>query len=79
VTSADLRVSFTSEWSWSNLIQFDNVSNDLGIDSRLRWVPDPGRNFYFVASYNMHRSEIDDRWSTIRTGLTAKLDHTFRF
>ena len=79
VTSVDLRVAFTSELSWVNLIQFDNVSNDLGIDSRFRWVPEPGRNFYFVVSYNMNRNEIDNRWSTTRTGLTMKLDHTFRF
>ena len=39
VTSADLTIAFASELSWVNLIQFDNVSNDLGIDSRFRWVP----------------------------------------
>lgn len=79
VTSADLTIAFASELSWVNLIQFDNVSNDLGIDSRFRWVPEPGRNYYLVLSYNMNRNEFDDRWSTTRTGLTAKLDHTFRF
>ena len=79
VTSADLRITFTSALSWVNLIQFDNESNDLGIDSRFRWTPEPGRNFYLVLSHNMNRNDIDDRFRTTRTGLTAKLDHTFLF
>ena len=79
VFSADLAVTFTNTLSWVNLIQFDNVSNDLGLDSRFHWVPEPGRNFYVVLSHNMNRNEINDRFSTTRTGLTVKLDHTFRF
>ena len=79
VFSADLAVSFSNTLSWVNLIQFDNVSNDLGIDSRFHWTPEAGRNFYVVLSHNMHRNEINDRFDTTRTGLTLKLDHTFRF
>lgn len=79
VFSADLTVAFTNTLSWVNLIQFDNVSNDLGIDSRFHWAPEPGRNVYVVLSHNMNRNEIANRFDTTRTGLTVKLDHTFRF
>ena len=79
VFSADLTVAFTNTLSWVNLIQFDNVSNDLGIDSRFHWAPAAGRNLYVVLSHNMNRNEIDDRFDATRTGLTVKLDHTFRF
>jgi hypothetical protein len=79
VTSADLEIVLSNKLSWVNLIQFDNESNDLGIDSRLHWVPESGRNFYVVLSHNMNRNEIDDRFSTTQTGLTMKLDYTFRF
>jgi len=79
VTSADVEIVFSNKLSWVNLIQFDNESNDLGIDSRFHWVPESGRNFYVVLSQNMHRNEVDDRFSTTRTGLTVKVDHTFRF
>ena len=79
VFSADLTVAFTNTLSWVNLIQFDNVSNDLGIDSRFHWAPAAGRNLYVVLSHNMNRNQIDDRFDTTRTGLTLKLDHTFRF
>lgn len=79
VMSADLEIVFTNKLSWVNLIQFDNESNDLGIDSRLHWVPESGRNLYIVLSHNMNRNEIDDRFSTTQTGLTMKLDYTFRF
>ena len=79
VFSADIELTFTNTLSWVNLIQFDNVSNDLGIDSRFHWTPEAGRNFYLVLSHNMRRDEIDNRFSSTRTGLTVKLDHTFRF
>ena len=79
VTSADLEIVFSNKLSWVNLIQYDHESNDLGIDSRFHWVPEPGRNFYVVLSHNMHRNEIDDRFSTTQTGMTTKLDYTFRF
>lgn len=79
VFSANLAVTFSNTLSWVNLIQFDNVSNDLGIDSRLHWTPESGRNLYVVLSHNLRRNEINDRFSTIRTGVTLKVDHTFRF
>lgn len=78
-TSANLSVAFSNTLSWVNLIQFDNVSNDLGIDSRLHWTPQSGRNVYLVLSHGMHRDEISDRFNSTQTGLTLKLDHTFRF
>ena len=79
VVSANLAVAFTNTLSWVNLIQFDNVSNDPGIDSRFHWTPEPGRNFYVVLRHNMHRYEIEERFNATRTGLTVKLDHTFCF
>jgi hypothetical protein len=79
VVSANLAVTFTSTLSWVNLIQFDNVSNDLGIDSRFRWTPEPGRKFYVVLRHNVQRNAIEARFNATQTGLTVKLDHTFRF
>ena len=79
VFSANFAVTFTNTLSWVNLIQFDNVSNDLGLDSRFHWIPQAGRNFFVVLSHNMNRNEIADRFDTTRTGLTVKVDHTFRF
>ncbi len=79
VASADVEIVFSNRLSWVNLIQFDNESNDLGIDSRFHWVPESGRNFYVVLSHNLHRNAIDDRFNTTQSGFTVKADHTFRF
>ena len=79
VFGANLTAIFSNTLSWANLIQFDNVSNDLGVDSRLHWTPEAGRNVYLVLSHNMNRDEIDGRFNAMQTGLTLKLDHTFRF
>ena len=79
VVNANLAVTFTSTLSWVNLLQFDNVSNDPGIDSCFHWTPEPGRNFYVVLRHNMHRNAIEARFNATQTGLTVKLEHTFRF
>lgn len=79
VTSANLATTFSNTLSWVNLLQFDNVSNEFGIDSRFHWTPQPGRNVYFVISHNMIRDETLDRFNSTETGLTAKVDYTFRF
>lgn len=77
--SANLATVFSNTLSWVNLIQFDNVSNNLGIDSRLHWTPQAGRNVYFVVSQGFNRDEMDDRFHSTETDLTFKVDYTFRF
>ncbi|MFQ5552040.1 MAG: DUF5916 domain-containing protein, partial [Gemmatimonadales bacterium] len=43
LVSLRANVAFTSTWSWENFIQYDNVSDSLGLNSILRWVPRAGR------------------------------------
>ena len=57
-------VAFSSTLSWVNLLQYDNVSHSVGIDSRLHWIPEAGREAFFVINHNLER----------RTGLGA-LEH----
>ncbi len=40
--------SFSSTLSWSNLIQYDNISENLGINSRLHWIPRAGQQAFIV-------------------------------
>ncbi len=72
-------IVFSSRFSWVNLFQWDNVSNTLGINSRLHWIPQAGREAYLVLNHNMR--DIDGR-RTFRSDtaeFTAKINYTFRF
>lgn len=68
---------FTPEISWSNTIQYDNVSDRLGANSRVRWELKPGTEIFVVLN---HGFEVeDDSFRSEQSELTVKLGLTFRF
>ncbi|MFC1765859.1 DUF5916 domain-containing protein [Planctomycetota bacterium] len=73
-----LNLSFSPEISWNTWLQYDNLSDDLGINSRLRWTYRPGSDFYFVVNHGWDVAE-QDRWQRIATEVVAKVGATFRF
>lgn len=42
--TARANIAFNSKWSWINFIQYDNVSEKAGLNSRLRWNPKAGKD-----------------------------------
>ncbi len=77
--STRLDFVFSNALSWVNLIQYDNVSETIGINSRLHWVPQAGRNVYLVLNHNYAERLSDDRFHSTTTDVTIKADYTFRF
>jgi hypothetical protein len=70
-------IVFSNTLSWTNLLQFDNISDNLGINSRIHWIPQAGRNVYFVINYNAVDSENGFR--STASEITLKANYTFRF
>jgi hypothetical protein len=72
-------IAFTATWSWENFIQYDDVSDSMGINSIMRWIPIAGREFLLV--YNRDFVDVDgeQNFRSRRTDMTAKLSYTFRF
>ena len=70
-------IVFSNTIAWTNLVQFDNVSNNLGFNSRIHWTPQAGRNVYFVFNYNMINT--DEGFVATRSDITLKANYTFRF
>jgi hypothetical protein len=71
-------IDFGPQWSWTTLGQWDDVTDSLGINSRLRWIVEPGRDLYFV----LDRFLEDDAGGDLRaaeSALTMKALYTFRF
>ena len=71
-------VAFNAKWAWIMTAQYDNQSDVLGVNSRLQWVPEAGREFYII--YNGGWLDEPMRgFDTIGQSATVKLSHTFRF
>ena len=67
-----------SPWaSLSGNLQYDTVSQIAGLYTRLRWILEPGSDFYFV--YTQNWQDTGDRFSTLSRGATTKINYTHRF
>jgi len=79
LTQLTTEVVFSSTLSWVNLIQWDNGSDTLGINSRLHWVPQAGRDFFLVLNHNLQDFNENGTFHSLGADLTAKASYTFRF
>jgi hypothetical protein len=70
-------IVFSSKWAWVTLAQYDNVSNNLGIHSRLHWIPVEGREMFVVLNHNF--IEEDNEFRSTDSQFVIKLGYTFRF
>jgi hypothetical protein len=71
--------AFSPTISWVNLIQYDNVSEVAGINMRLHWIPEAGREVYFVINHNVEDLDRDNEFHSSFSDATAKISYTFRF
>ena len=66
--------------TFSNLIQYDNQSRNLGWQSRIRWTLQPGTDLFFVFAQGwIQDPEGGYRFSTEDSKLSAKIQYTFSF
>lgn len=70
---------FSLKLSWSNLIQYDNLSENVGFNSRLRWVPRAGQEGFIVLNHNLQDIDRDNRFDSTLSDLSVKFSYTFRF
>ena len=81
VVRLSLEAIFSSKLSWINLIQYDNVSGTIGINSRLHWIPQAGREGFLVLNHNLREDPLrpDTDYHTSLAEVTLKYSYTFRF
>ncbi|MCP5091350.1 MAG: hypothetical protein GY949_10550 [Gammaproteobacteria bacterium] len=70
--------AFDSRWSWSNLLQYDNTAEVLGLNSRLRYIPEAGKEMVLVLN---HGAAVDpsNHLSSFANELNFKVSYTFRY
>ena len=80
ILSSQIDYAVSPFLSFSNVIQFDNRSENLGLQSRVRWTIDPGNDLFFVFGQGWVR-DIDRGYDFRRqdSKLATKVQYTFRF
>jgi hypothetical protein len=75
----DTKLAFSSTISWSNLLQYDNVSEVMGFNSRLHWIPEAGRQAFLVFNYGLEDFDKDNDFHSTVSDISLKFSYTFRF
>lgn len=72
-------IAFTATWYWENFVQYDTVSDSIGVNSIMRWIPQAGREMVLVV--NRDYVDFDDSGDFRKsTGdVAAKINYTIRF
>lgn len=73
---ADL--AFNSKWSWSNFMQYDNTSDAFGLNSRIRFIPEAGKEVVLVLNHGGAVSPANN-FSSTQSDINLKLSYTFRY
>jgi hypothetical protein len=71
-------VNFSSTVYWVNLIQYDNVSEVIGVNARLQWIPRAGQEGLIVLNHSLADRDRDNRFRSDVRNLTVKFSYTFR-
>ena len=75
----NVQYAFSSTLSWSNLIQYDNVSEQMGFNSRLHWIPRAGQQAFLVLNWGLSDPDKDNHFDSTFADLSLKFNYTFRF
>jgi hypothetical protein len=79
LTSLRAQYVFSSTLSWVNLIQYDNLSENVGINSRLHWIPRAGREGFIVLNHNLADADQNDSFHSTSADISLKFSYTWRF
>jgi hypothetical protein len=73
------QVAFSSTLAWITLLQYDNVSEVLGANTRLHWIPKAGQEGFIVLNHNLVDSDKNDSFRSAAADVSVKFKYTFRF
>ena len=82
LASFTTEVAFSSKLSWVTRIQYDNDSDRVGVNLRLHWIPQAGREAFLVINHDVLRdfdANLDNRFHSEVNDVVVKYSYTFRF
>lgn len=68
----------TTELFFTANLQYDNLSKEIGLNNRLRWIITPGSNLFLVYNHNWQEDVLGRFETTTQAGI-VKLSYTHRF
>ena len=72
-------VILSSRLSWANQLQYDNASETAGINSRLHWIPEDGRELFVVLNHGLQDFDRDNNFHSNVADFAIQYRHTFRY
>jgi len=72
-------VIFSATMSWSTLLQYDNVTETMGINTRFHWIPEAGREAFIVLNHSLQDLDLDNRFKSAVADVAIKFNYTYRF
>ena len=79
LTSVSTQVAFSSTLYWVSLVQYDNLSEEIGINTRIQWIPRAGQEGFIVLNYNLQDKDQNNSFEAASSDLAVKFKYTFRF
>ncbi len=79
LTSLNTQVAFTTNLYWISLLQYDNISENMGLNTRVQWIPEAGQEALIVLNYNMQDRDKDNTFHTALSDLSIRFRYTFRY
>jgi hypothetical protein len=72
-------IAFSSTLSWVNLVQYDDVTDTMGVNSRLHWIPEAGKETFLVLNHNLEQRTENSSFHSTGADVVVKLGYLFRF
>jgi hypothetical protein len=82
IATSNVNYAASPSLSFTNLIQYDNRSRNLGWQSRVRWTLKPGSDLFFAFNQGWVQEEDENRnlrFMVQDTRLSGKLQYSYRF
>jgi hypothetical protein len=80
ILSSQVNFAASPFLSFSNLIQYDNLSRNLGWQSRMRWIVQPGNDLFLVFTQGWIQNAVGGfRFDAHDSKVSTKLQYTARF
>ena len=76
-TTVTVRINPGTKLSFNSLVQYDNQSEGLGLNNRIRYILKPGRDFFLV--FNKGYNRIGSRFQSFKTEAITKVVWTLQF
>ena len=78
IVSGRVSVAFTPDLTWNTVVQYDNISKQVGLNSRLRWTWRPGNDLFLIVNQGWDYAN-SARLIRPSSEIILKVAATFRF